>query len=180
MPGHISLIKTPPPPSQIAPSPLMLHNLSSQPVFDEMSQQQFIRSPPLENIWLLTGTNVTPQGGFQTNSQTKLNFTFQKWSQSLLKMTSILIQICIVTICVNCNFNCPWPQINQDPLLINYCHFAPYVSFCLSLNLNLMTLFFFQCLELVGRVHLFITLHSKDIYSYITARIVYINILSGK
>ena len=34
-----------PPPSQIAPSPLMLHNLSSQPVFDEMSQQQYIREP---------------------------------------------------------------------------------------------------------------------------------------
>ena len=43
-----------PPPSQIAPSPLMLHNLSSQPVFDEMSQQQFIREPR----WKTSGNDL--------------------------------------------------------------------------------------------------------------------------
>ena len=65
-------------------------------------------------------------------------------------------------------------------------HFDKLLPFCTICIILLVSKFkfddfvFFQCLEKVGRVHLFITLYSKDIYSYITARIVYINILSGK
>ena len=67
-------------PSQIVLSPFNAPQFGAFSLFlMKCHNSNLYEAPPLENIWLLTGTNVTPLGGFQTNSQTKAQFyIFQK------------------------------------------------------------------------------------------------------
>ena len=67
----------------------MLHNLSSQPVFDEMSQQQYIREPRSKTSGkelYQNDTNVTPVGLFWKVRTNRISLEFTSESKAELQL----------------------------------------------------------------------------------------------
>ena len=132
---HWSILPPPSlPPSQIAPSPLMLHNLGLSGCFWWNVTTAIYTKPRSKT----SGANVTLVGGFQKMFTNKFKsnsiLNWQKViSYAFIDLQKIILIDKVQLICIACIviffFRLPWPQINQDLGLLNVSNFAPNLSF---------------------------------------------------